>query len=137
MRNALLLLVQSLVSDPREVDVFLIFQGLLDQAEAHPGNRLISLRGQALEGLIHLATDADVDTLLRSRHWRLLDAECNTGVSLAPIAKPLSFAFKWEGLDLTVRKRLFLDIGVDAIGGAVRSQPTGSRARRTWFLTSG
>lgn len=46
----------------------------------------------------------------------------------------LTFALKYEGLDLAVLKRLFLATGPAPIEHWVRSAPTGSYARRTWFL---
>jgi hypothetical protein len=46
----------------------------------------------------------------------------------------LTFALKYEGLDLAVLKRLFLATGPGAIEGLVRERPTGSYARRIWFL---
>lgn len=46
----------------------------------------------------------------------------------------LTFALKYEGLDLAVLKRLFLAVGGEAIEELVRKSPTGSYARRIWFL---
>lgn len=46
----------------------------------------------------------------------------------------LTFALKYEGLDLAVLKRLFAAAGPDAIAALIRAQPTGSYARRIWFL---
>lgn len=46
----------------------------------------------------------------------------------------LTFALKYEGLDLAVLKRLFLKTGPDPIEALVRESPTGSYARRIWFL---
>ena len=46
----------------------------------------------------------------------------------------LTFALKYEGLDLAVLKRLFLAVGPAAIEQLVRAKPTGSYARRVWFL---
>lgn len=46
----------------------------------------------------------------------------------------LTFALKYEGLDLAVLKRLFNAVGPAAIEALVRSKPTGSYARRIWFL---
>lgn len=46
----------------------------------------------------------------------------------------LTFALKYEGLDLAVLKRLFLAAGPAAIAELVRGSPTGSYARRIWFL---
>lgn len=46
----------------------------------------------------------------------------------------LTFALKNEGLDLAVLKRLFIAAGPGSIEAIVRSKPTGSYARRIWFL---
>lgn len=46
----------------------------------------------------------------------------------------LTFALKYEGLDLAVLKRLFLAAGPGPIEAIVRASPTGSYARRLWFL---
>jgi hypothetical protein len=46
----------------------------------------------------------------------------------------LTFALKYEGLDLAILKRLFLATGPTAIEEIVRDKPTGSYARRIWFL---
>jgi len=46
----------------------------------------------------------------------------------------LTFALKYEGLDLAVLKRLFLTTGPAEVEALVRKKPTGSYARRIWFL---
>lgn len=46
----------------------------------------------------------------------------------------LTFALKYEGLDLVVLKRLFLATGPAAIKDLVAGKPTGGYARRIWFL---
>jgi hypothetical protein len=46
----------------------------------------------------------------------------------------LTFALKYEGLDLAVLKRLFAALAPSDIEKIVRSKPTGSYARRIWFL---
>src|SRR5215831_9507826 len=46
----------------------------------------------------------------------------------------LTFALKYEGLDLAVLKRLFLAVGPAEVEAIVRARPTGSYARRLWFL---
>src|SRR4029077_21271632 len=46
----------------------------------------------------------------------------------------LTFALKYEGLDLAVLKRLFTTIAPADIAAVVRAKPTGSYARRIWFL---
>jgi Fic family protein len=46
----------------------------------------------------------------------------------------LIFALKYEGLDLAVLNRLFGEVPAGAIAALVRAKPTGSYARRIWFL---
>ncbi len=46
----------------------------------------------------------------------------------------LAFALRYEGLDLAVLKRLFLAAGPEAIAAVAKKKPTGSYARRIWFL---
>ena len=46
----------------------------------------------------------------------------------------LTFALKYEGLDLAVLKRLFLAAGPNKIEAMVRAKPTGRYSRRVWFL---
>jgi Fic/DOC family len=46
----------------------------------------------------------------------------------------LTFALKYEGLDLAVLKRLFLAVKEGEIAELVRQKPTGLYARRIWFL---
>jgi Fic/DOC family len=46
----------------------------------------------------------------------------------------LTFALKYEGLDLATLKRLFLTVRPDDIAGLVRATPTGVYTRRIWFL---
>lgn len=46
----------------------------------------------------------------------------------------LTFALKYEGLDLAVLKRLFVATTPSEIEAIVRARPTGSYARRLWFL---
>src|SRR5271166_2122551 len=46
----------------------------------------------------------------------------------------LTFALKYEGLDLAVLNRLFHIVDANAIESLVHAKPTGSYARRIWFL---
>jgi hypothetical protein len=46
----------------------------------------------------------------------------------------LTFALKYEGLDLAVLKRLFLAVAPQDIQAIVRAKPTGGYSRRVWFL---
>jgi len=53
----------------------------------------------------------------------------------APILEGhLTFALKYEGLELAVLKRLFDAVGTHPIEEIVRGAPTGGYARRIWFL---
>lgn len=63
--------------------------------------------------------------------WRLLSPRHAPAASLEG---HLTFALKYEGLDLAVLKRLFLATGPGPLEEIVRSKPTGSYARRLWFL---
>ncbi|MCP5059142.1 MAG: Fic family protein [bacterium] len=69
--------------------------------------------------------------LITTDAWRLLTPR---HAPEATLAGHLTFALKWEGVDLLVLKRLFLAVRAGGITQFVRSQPTGSYARRTWFL---
>lgn len=46
----------------------------------------------------------------------------------------LTFALKYEGLDLAILKRLFTAVPPAEIEAIVRSKPTGRYSRRIWFL---
>ena len=50
------------------------------------------------------------------------------------LAGHLTFALKHEGLDLAVLKRLFAATGPGPIEAVVKDTPTGTYARRVWFL---
>jgi hypothetical protein len=70
----------------------------------------------------------------RIRHepgWRILSPRHAPAASLEG---HLTFALKYEGLDLAVLKRLFAATGPAPIEAIVRAKPTGAYARRTWFL---
>jgi len=69
--------------------------------------------------------------VITSDGWRLLTPR---HAPEATLAGHLTFALKREGIDLLVLKRLFLAVDAKEIAELVRSQPTGSYARRIWFL---
>ncbi|MEQ1713864.1 MAG: cell filamentation protein Fic, partial [Hyphomicrobium sp.] len=69
--------------------------------------------------------------MLEADGWRLFTPR---HAPAATLEGHLTFALKYEGLDLAVLKRLFLATGPDPIAAMVRAQPTGSYARRIWFL---
>ena len=63
--------------------------------------------------------------------WRILTPR---HAPSADLEGHLTFALKYEGLDLAVLKRLFAALAPADIESIVRSKPTGSYARRIWFL---
>jgi len=50
------------------------------------------------------------------------------------LAAQLTFAIKWEGIDLSVLAQLFRVLAPEVIADLVRATPTGAFARRIWFL---
>jgi len=69
--------------------------------------------------------------LLEQDGWRLYTPRHAPPASLEG---HLTFALKYEGLDLAVLHRLFMVVGPQPITELVRAQPTGAYARRLWFL---
>ena len=69
--------------------------------------------------------------ILEEGGWRLLTPRHAPRPTLEA---HLTFALKYEGLDLAVLKRLFLAADAVEIESIVRDTPTGSYARRLWFL---
>jgi Fic family protein len=69
--------------------------------------------------------------LIERDGWRLLTPR---HAPQPTIEGHLTFALKHEGLDLAVLKRLFLTTGPEPIAALVKAKPTGSYARRIWFL---
>lgn len=68
---------------------------------------------------------------VRDRGWCILTPRHTPNPS---IDGHLTFAIKYEGLDLAVLKRLFKSIGPGPIEKLVQDKPTGAYARRIWFL---
>lgn len=77
----------------------------------------------AATGERHRITDAEAWLIMTPRHQ-----------PQASLQGHLTFALKYEGLDLAVLKRLFLTTGPGPITDWARDEPTGSYARRIWFL---
>jgi len=63
--------------------------------------------------------------------WRILTPR---HAPKATLEGHLTFALKYEGLNLAVLKRLFQAVGATPIEALVRETPTGAYARRIWFL---
>lgn len=66
-----------------------------------------------------------------SKRWRILAARYQPEPTLEG---HLTFALKYEGIDLAVLCRLFAATGPEPIERLVKDKPTGSYARRIWFL---
>jgi hypothetical protein len=63
--------------------------------------------------------------------WRILTPR---HAPSSDLESHLTFALKYEGLDLAILKRLFSAVPRARIEALVRAKPTGSYARRIWFL---
>lgn len=63
--------------------------------------------------------------------WRIYSPRYKPAASLEG---HLTFALKHEGLELAILKRLFAATGPAPLADLVRGKPTGSYARRVWFL---
>ncbi|MBI3208497.1 MAG: Fic family protein [Candidatus Solibacter usitatus] len=63
--------------------------------------------------------------------WRILTPRHTPPATLEG---HLTFALKYEGLDLAVLKRIFQTVGAQSIEAMVKITPTGTYARRIWFL---
>jgi hypothetical protein len=77
-------------------------------------------------------------TAITSRHrrasvsgWELLGTTHSPSDTLGG---HLQFALKWEGVDLAVLAALFKAVPLRDVTAVVRSKPTGTYARRLWFL---
>ncbi|UYQ71132.1 Fic family protein [Pelagibacterium flavum] len=69
--------------------------------------------------------------MLEQSSWRIMTPRHAPDASLEG---HLTFALKYEGLDLAVLKRLFLCVGPGPIETIAREKPAGTYARRVWFL---
>lgn len=69
--------------------------------------------------------------ILEQDGWRIYTPRHSPEASLEG---HLTFAFKYEGLDLAVLKRLFLAVTEGDVAELVRRKPTGLYTRRIWFL---
>lgn len=78
-----------------------------------------------------LAATGERHRILEQGGWRILTPRHAPRPTLEG---HLTFALKYEGLDLAVLKRLFLAVEAAAIESIVQATPTGSYARRLWFL---
>ncbi len=78
-----------------------------------------------------LSATGERHRLLEEGGWRIYSPRHAPKASLEG---HLTFALKYEGLDLAILKRLFAATGPAPVAGLVRVKPTGAYARRIWFL---
>lgn len=78
-----------------------------------------------------LSATGERHRLLEEGGWRIYSPRYAPEASLEG---HLTFALKYEGLDLAVLKRLFAATGPAPVAALVRATPTGAYARRIWFL---
>ena len=78
-----------------------------------------------------LSATGERHKIIEEGGWRLLTPRHAPRPTLEA---HLTFALKYEGLDLAVLKRLFLAVDAVEIESIVRNTPTGGYARRLWFL---
>lgn len=78
-----------------------------------------------------LSATGEHHRIIESGDWRILTPRHAPRPALDA---HLTFALKYEGLDLAVLKRLFERTGAAPLEAVIKSKPTGSYARRIWFL---
>jgi hypothetical protein len=80
---------------------------------------------------VRLAAIGEKHRVFEADNWRLFTPRHAPEPTLTG---HLVFALKYEGLDLAVLHRLFLETGPDAIVEFVCAKPTSAYARRLWFF---
>jgi hypothetical protein len=80
---------------------------------------------------LRLAAIGQRHKIYEAEGWRLFTPR---HAPRSDLAGHLTFALRYEGLDLCVLKTLFRTIGAEPVADIVRAAPTGSFARRIWFL---
>ena len=106
-------------------------QRLPEQASLAGYSALIEAFGLAVPPPRTLYAIGQRHRIVERDGWRLLTPRHAPDPTLEG---HLTFALKYEGVDLAVLKRLFLKTGPAAIEALVRAKPTGGYARRIWFL---
>lgn len=110
-----------------------IFQGRGLPEEALPVGyaALIDAYELAVPAPINLAAIGPRHKIYQVGGWRLYTPRHRPEDSLTG---HLTFALRYEGLDLAVLKALFVASGPEPVADMVRAAPTGAYARRLWFL---
>src|SRR5437016_26335 len=110
-----------------------VFHGHTLPEQATPAGyaALIDAFGLRVPLPVTLSAVSDHHHLRRESGWRILTPRHAPSPDLEG---HLTFALKYEGVDLAVLKRLFSAVAPADIEALVRAKPTGSYARRVWFL---
>ncbi|HEY8518466.1 MAG TPA: Fic family protein [Gammaproteobacteria bacterium] len=110
-----------------------VFQGRRLPEPAFPAGYAALLTAFGLEVPLPrtLAATSPHHRTVHKDGWRILTVRHSPDPTLAG---HLTFALKYEGLDLAILKRLFQATGPGPIEDIVRAAPTGAYARRIWFL---
>jgi hypothetical protein len=106
-------------------------QRLPEKATPAGYSALIDAYGLAVPLPRTLSAIGERHRVFEDRGWRIMTPRHAPHPALEG---HLTFALKYEGLDLAILKRLFLTTGPTAIETLVHEKPTGSYARRIWFL---
>lgn len=92
---------------------------------------LIDAYGLAVPLPLRLFAIGSRHKIVEQDGWRILTPRHEPPASLEG---HLTFALKYEGIDLAVLKRLFQMLDPSTIVELVKAKPTGAYARRVWFL---
>lgn len=92
---------------------------------------LIDAYGLAVPIPLTLSAIAERHRTLERDGWRLFTPR---HAPAGTLEGHLTFALKYEGVDLGILKKLFLATGPGPIEALVKAKPTGIYARRIWFL---
>jgi Fic/DOC family len=110
-----------------------VFQGIRLPEKATPAgySALIDALALAVPPPRTLSAIGERHRIALQDGWRIMTPRHAPPASLEG---HLTFALKNEGIDLAILKRLFLKTGSGPVEAIVREKPTGSYARRIWFL---
>ena len=92
---------------------------------------MIEAYGLVVPTPIRLSAIGSRHKIVEQENWRIWTPR---HAPPATLEGHLTFALKYEGIDLAVLKRLFLAINPSTVVDLVKAKPTGAYARRIWFL---
>ncbi|MDW6022161.1 Fic family protein [Mesorhizobium sp. BAC0120] len=110
-----------------------VFHGRRLPEEAQPAGyaALIDAYGLSVPVPLKLTAIGQRHRIYEGDGWRIYTPRHRPSGDLAG---HLTFALRYEGLDLGVLKGLFGKTGPEPVAAIVRASPTGAYARRIWFL---